>query len=836
MMSMVLVVLTFAGCTGFATVKKEVAPAKKSVNKAQAVVAISPTLTFNNETAVAAFNDIKNAIQKDRNAATLSSLEDDTDFCWAYKTGENWKKRAIYGLDKWSNGKGTAIKTLNAYQLSDDATDSLMAYTTKVAELSAYGETVPDYGLILSTAELEEESLIYTVPQDGNLGIEAGDIVAIEAVDGVKTGFLAEDGTGRSAILRIDINQKRYFSGTLANTTASRNGTAVTKLSYPAIDDIPVKAGDMVFFSLQFNGELNAADDITEATESNSTAPSKKDPVSEKQNTVTKIGFMNKFDPRFTIVYPNSADAAVKIMVSALRSSFEEAMNADQLSENDGFDPDEYEILVGETNRPESAKAYEDLRSARTNYADDYIVRMDGKKLVIAAGSEYSLEKAIELVKSYCVDARSSISSDLNVVNRAEKNNLMLGDSNIGSFVIRTEKYSSYMTKSAAKELQKAVVEKTGYLIPVEKETASSEHEILIGPNTRGTKQIATVNNYEIALSGNSLTLSAGSTTAANIAVTKFAGMLANGNIANGFYEGGTYKSGDYSLSNGYGLTWNDEFDGDWSNGNTVSPKNWTVMNDTTDGPYYRIADIQDKIKNNIGGPWLTTSVNGNPVSKGYIMEGYQTRPGIEGENFFLRDGKLVEVTKKSATGYDAVRLYTSNLMRYRYGFTEVRIKMATRNGACAAVWLSLNGNEIDLNENYGKDAYYSNLHTWSPEHIDHVAAGDMKRTWVYPESGSHFYDEFHYLGFEWTDSYIAFYLDGEITEMCDISSSKFAMFRKTTALKLANGVGTGTYSLGDNPGDYMGNNINSFREEQEVDFVRIYQKNTKKYKMLVAE
>ena len=291
----------------------------------------------------------------------------------------------------------------------------------------------------------------------------------------------------------------------------------------------------------------------------------------------------------------------------------------------------------------------------------------------------------------------------------------------------------------------------------------------------------------------------------------------------------GTYTDKDYSLGNGYGLTWYDDFTGDYAkNGNKINAKNWISSGDTSKGPYYELSKVLDKIANGIGGPWFTHADN-EEIPEGYAMEGDQTRPGKEGENFFLRDDCLVEITRKSATGYEAVRLTTQNTMNFRYGIAESRFIAATNNGACSAFWLNLSANEIDVYENGGKDLFTPNLHVHKPTHIDLNASGGMPRLKITPPEGEHFYDTFHYMGFEWTEDYFEFYLDGESICFVDISDSKYNGLRTPTAFKLANGVGTAKYSTGYNPGDFLGENVNSFYEEQIWDFVRLYQKNEKK-------
>ena len=63
---------------------------------------------------------------------------------------------------------------------------------------------------------------------------------------------------------------------------------------------------------------------------------------------------------------------------------------------------DAYEILVGETNRPETAKAKDYLIKSVSGRFDDYIICTIGKKIVIYSRSHDALQKACEyFVKNY---------------------------------------------------------------------------------------------------------------------------------------------------------------------------------------------------------------------------------------------------------------------------------------------------------------------------------------------------------------------------------------------------------------------------------------------------
>ena len=203
LLTLVLIISAFAGC-GPVNNKQE--------RKPQLVVAMNPILSYENGDNIIAFNDIKNAMNTDQNTASLTALADDTDLVWVYKQGENWKKRGIYGLDKWRNGGYISADKLQAYTFSNDGTISLMPYTTQVAKLNTYqGETPTAAGILISVSGNEEEALGYQITESGTIGIPAGKITAIESVGGVKTGFLAEDGTERSAVIKFIVNSRRVL-------------------------------------------------------------------------------------------------------------------------------------------------------------------------------------------------------------------------------------------------------------------------------------------------------------------------------------------------------------------------------------------------------------------------------------------------------------------------------------------------------------------------------------------------------------------------------------------------------------------------------------------------
>ena len=221
--SAVVMLLTLAvGCaTGTSNPSGGNTPANE--NTAQLVVAMNPILVYDDGEAIIAYNDVKNAIKADFENATLTTMHQSTAWHWAYKSADSWKKRAIYTLDKWTNGAGVKAKSAYSYTYNNEGTTSLATYYAQSTELTPYGaaDQVPDYGLLLSVTGGEEEALTYTVQKDGILNVAEGFVTAIQSVAGVNTGFLAEDGTARSASFRMMVNGVQVWSGTLCNSTAA---------------------------------------------------------------------------------------------------------------------------------------------------------------------------------------------------------------------------------------------------------------------------------------------------------------------------------------------------------------------------------------------------------------------------------------------------------------------------------------------------------------------------------------------------------------------------------------------------------------------------------------
>lgn len=123
-------------------------------------------------------------------------------------------------------------------------------------------------------------------------------------------------------------------------------------------------------------------------------------PVPEKSQSPTPTPKADLTVNDYVIVFPDvdiSANFALREAAINLRTAISAAanvkcrMSSDKLDEEQGFFENDYEILIGNTNRAESSVANDyELRYY------DYIIKSEGTKLVIDGGSDEAVANAVE--------------------------------------------------------------------------------------------------------------------------------------------------------------------------------------------------------------------------------------------------------------------------------------------------------------------------------------------------------------------------------------------------------------------------------------------------------
>ncbi|MBQ8357675.1 MAG: hypothetical protein IJX39_07710 [Clostridia bacterium] len=244
----------------------------------------------------------------------------------------------------------------------------------------------------------------------------------------------------------------------------------------------------------------------------------------EKNDLIDEEG-----SPLYTIIYPENADKTSSAAIGSLRASIMAASGVNLTLQSDFFTPDNVEesreILVGLTNREESAAAATGLDHA------SYRIEISGNKVVIVAANGYMLQKAVDRFTELFIPPRSADGS-------GEENRLALPISfslfyTESVLLLAKDRYTPY-TLIYASDIDTNGINRIDQFVSTFNRitgahlTAASDaqvsaqaatgKEILIGKTNR-SPDITSDTDWSIAVSGERIQVSAGSTTALRYAL-----------------------------------------------------------------------------------------------------------------------------------------------------------------------------------------------------------------------------------------------------------------------------------------------------------------------------
>lgn len=422
---------------------------------------------------------------------------------------------------------------------------------------------------------------------------------------------------------------------------------------------------------------------------------------------------------------------------------------------------DQYEILVGHTNRPESKQALDYLVSKTGGRYDDFIVCTIGKKIVINATGSAALEAATK----YFVDNYikiDGIKGGIEYCKAAEGNfaNYTINGTDISKFrFVRPHFNLSYLAQTEMEKLVNTICEKTGYMLTIEEDayTEAGDYEIIVGNNNRpGIKAIANYDEYDITIKGNKIYLNGGSAHATAMAVSEFAKILEKGSVTDADSVSGSYEAAmaNYDRSTTYYPVYYDNFDGD-----TIDTTKWRLMK---------------------GKEFGRDGQNGK-------FSGMTDDPNF----VYQRDGKFWIYGHENDEGYWGGTLTNNTTMAFQYGFVEHSVICPDGDGFWSLLWFSSTGDgtnqyyraEIDLNECFGNGrATQANCHKWPTglgtanglehESLDGKQYGNAKKYWCPDEKT--WADDFHTFGFLWDETQMTFTADGKIWFSYDITTTEY--------------------------------------------------------------
>lgn len=496
----------------------------------------------------------------------------------------------------------------------------------------------------------------------------------------------------------------------------------------------------------------------------------------------------------YPIVYSQNASEAATYSVQRLatRLNYKYAM-LDVYDDKEGKKSEQCELLVGNTNRPESKVAYEMLTKNRKNNAADYIIMVKNENIVINAVSDYALEEAVTyFFDNICTGEYAEIAPDYKRFHKAKliAGNGKIAGVDISEYVIVAPKDKSFIYSKEIDNLVATVCETVGVEIPVVCETEKAQkYEIVVGKTSRAISNLKlSANTYTIKEDGKKIVICGDSDISTASAVQKFAELVKK-STSNGVLnvKAGLNISGKYSASkSGYNLAWSDEFND--AKLNTANWRRHTEEANTHDG-------------------------------------GKMYRDQSEADSY-LENGNLVIKGSKDENNYRSAKVSTSGSMNFQYGYFEIRAKLPKGKGIWPAFWTNTiftqAYSEIDVFEMFGSsNNIHSTAHRWWM--MDAGAGHEQMMNYVPAQrdytlkNGELFNDAYHTFGCEWTEDHLAFYLDGFKYTEIDIAAENMDVFHQPSYVIISMAVGL----LDIDPPDEN----TPWPALYEIDYFRLYQK-----------
>lgn len=565
---------------------------------------------------------------------------------------------------------------------------------------------------------------------------------------------------------------------------------------------------------------------------------------------------------KYTLVRSNDAGSTVQAAIRELRAAVKSNMDCEVTVIKDSVEePSDstYEIIIGESNRPESALAKEALINNRVNNADDFIVKVIGNKIVILALNDKMIDVATKwFVSTFCgsIDDFCQLTTDYEFIYAPESS---LGsdkinrvnDVDIARYTVVLPKEISYMV-GRQYNLYTEYMEQYGYSIKIGEERDIEEtYEILVGDTSREASSTVNVegDNWVIKVVGNKIVIKGGSVLATYRASEEFYNLNKAG-LESGYpfvWSDGYVINGKYDANeeNTYTLNFSDDFEG-------------TAINMNLWGDYrYTNKTVGDSA---LGGKQYPTNIQGQCD----IPEGRNQNLIYQADGTLHVGGMLVN--DKDFVYGDVSSVDT---MVYRYGYIEFRAKLA-ESPAYTGMWI--NGStstgtrhinrfgsimnhsamtEIDVLENFSdENSFQSNVHHWynlyksdgittsgnghngldADSRYTGKSTNNKKYNYDVVKNNATLADDFHLYSCYWDDESIEFAFDGKRflnyefndQEMPSVSCGMLYVIFEC-------GLGSASY------GETYNRNKHEARYEAQWDFIKIYQSDRFNSQMVYA-
>ncbi|MBR4123150.1 MAG: family 16 glycosylhydrolase [Clostridia bacterium] len=503
-----------------------------------------------------------------------------------------------------------------------------------------------------------------------------------------------------------------------------------------------------------------------------------------------------------SLLNPNSVDETYDL-ICEFRNKLSDVLGADVKLINDfsSLNNNQNYIVVGNTKLSESKTLLNNIKNAREDYYGDFAIKAVDRRIYINATNDYSLQFAFDyFLDTYCANGVTDIENNINYLSSDNHKTITLADIDINEYRVVYPETATVLEVDAAEYLVANIVKATGKapLTMVNDSTAKDGYEILIGHTNRTNEDYAqnadeqADNSYIITVEADRTYITGGTNSAVNAGVIDFVSKLLTGSLAVGTYEG--KYDGSFSLTNGFKLTWSDEFNSDA-----------------------------------LSSVWQGLDLNYNTAAGGEVV--------WDNSNVTVENGALKATVSKieGTNNITGISLDTAYNKLAKYGYFEARIKSFDEAGFMNAFWGSTIGVEANFIDGKSGTYYgefdilemYETANVIRPNLHNHCTGEAESKNYLQGDKGTNpsitvkdLGSKYHNFAMEWTDDYIYFYLDGVKYYSFDCSSlPEYEVFDMVTRIRL-------TFSAG----KYVTPTADS--DEAFVDWVRVWQKNEAGYVM----
>lgn len=501
--------------------------------------------------------------------------------------------------------------------------------------------------------------------------------------------------------------------------------------------------------------------DSTESTASSGTASVDEATAINKAD----VNFAKDGQSAYRIVRSATADKSVFDAASDLFKHFKSTLKVTPKNvADDDAQGDNAEILIGNTNRPETATAKQLLRQ-KGAHAENFMIATINKAIVIVGLSDSATVEGVKYFKENFAKS-NTVTGGINYVNEISDKfaKIQIGSATdlLDYVIVKPYNNLSYITVLEIEKLQKLFLDKFGYDVKAVKDIdqpTAGAYEIIIGsPKREGVEKIIEGDKVSVKIVGNKVYLNGGSTYSVAAAVTEFYNMLnTNGDVklADANSKVTDYETVAATLNNkeSYVATFRDSFDTE------IDLTKWNNYND-----YNQYGQ---------NGKWAKRA------KKDY-------------SNLSVKDGVFITQIEEDDEAYYGSMLTTQFNMAFKYGYFEISQIMPKGPSFWTSLWTrpafatSLYWTEIDVNENFGMSSLSrGNCFPWltSKGQMEglKVQGGDIcwennymmyynykdgkRQDYVEGDKnwqGGDIYYNYHTYGCEWTYDTISFYVDGE--------------------------------------------------------------------------